>query len=380
MPTLHHNHPEKDERTALTASTHAPKYAAKFAAFPDDWRKLITEAFDRQRDLGASDRSFAGTVMSATSWNQLVNGAYPVPSTAKGISGMTAKLELVVQRGDKLASDRASKKAAGETRSIAERFVSRIELLDLEDALEAATERLKKDNEERVVVITGATRSGKTWLIKKLMSEQRVNWHFKASGGLKSRYRAFLEELASLMRLRDVEGKTVDKLEKSIIAKLSNVEGVLAVEELQRFSPRALEFFKDLLNHSKVTLVLCMLPGQWQKMTRSNHEDMQQFLGRCVSRIDLHVTAEVVQDFAPSLWARCAKKEAEALCATIAREAEAGGSMSLVRDVCEGAAIFAGRHGPVTREHIEKALSAYRGGVPVLGTAARKSFGLKKAA
>ena len=377
MPALHYNHPEREERQPL-ANVHSPKYPAQFAEFPASWKVSILECFTRQQDLGLGDRAFAGTIFSATSWNQLVNGAYPLPKSGDGVKSIERKLTELARRGDILAKEREDKAHAAEARSIAERFVRRAELEDVEGALEEARSRQKRGIEERVVIVTGATRAGKSWLIEKLKGEQAIQWHLKATGGMKTRYRAFLEKLGAAMKLRDVEGKTVDALESSIIGKLNGLEGVLAVEELQRFSSRALEFFKDILNHSKVSLLLCMLPGQFRKMARSGHEDMQQFLGRSVLHVELKVSPALVKAYAPDVWDRC--PDAAKLCRQIADEAERGGGMSLVREVCEAAVIFAPKRAPVTAEHVSKALAAYRRAVPVMSRTSEQTFGRKSAA
>lgn len=377
MPALHYSHPEPEERMPL-AKIHTPKFPARFAEFPPEWRGLIVDCWNRQQDLELSDRAFAGTVLSATSWNQLINGAYPLPKSADGVKSVLSNLKELARRGDMLAKERDEKKHRKEALSIAQRFIARDELEDVLGALDEARSRQKRGLEERVVIVIGATRSGKSWMIEKLKAEQQVQWHMKASGGIKTRYRAFLEALASTMRLREIEGKTVDALEKSIMSKLTGIEGVLAVEELQRYSPRALEFFKDLLNHTKVSLLFCMQPGQFRRMSRSGHEDMQQFLGRSVLHVELKVSANLVHSFAPEVWDRCS--EAAKMCRIIADEAEKGGGMSLVREVCEAAAFFAPRRLPVTSEHISKALAAYRRAVPVMSRTSAQAFGVKKAA
>lgn len=378
MPALHYNHPEPDERQPLAVMSHKPKFPEKFGAFPEAWKGAIVDCFTRQQDLGLGDRPFAGTIFSATSWNQLVNGAYPIPRTDAGVRSVEKKLGELVKRGENLAKDREDKAHAAEALSIAQRFVRRSELDDVEGALEEASSRLARGLEERIVIVTGSTRAGKSWLIEKLKADQRIQWHMKGTGGIKTRYRAFLLALAKTLKLREVEGKTIDVLETSLIDKLKGVEGVLAVEELQRFSPRALEFFKDLLNHSKVSLLLCMLPGQFRKMARSGHEDMQQFLGRSVLHVELKVSADLVKLYAPEVWKRC--PEAAKLCRVIAEEAERGGGMSLVREVCEAAVIFAPQRAAVTAEHIGKALAAYRKAVPVMSRTNQEAFGRKTAA
>lgn len=357
-------------------TTFTPKFPAKFEAFPEAWKPLIQEAKRLQKELAFSDAKVAGNVLSATSWNQLANGAYPVPSTPDGVSKMVATLQALVSRSTNLLLEKAETNTVT-LAHVSDTWVDRPERKEVLEALKVCAVRQRKGIEERVVIIVGPTRAGKTMLLNKLTADQAVQWRIRVTSGMKRSHRAFLEHLASAMGVREIEAKTVDKLEAQILAKLKTFSGVLAIEEMQRISGRALEFFKDLLNDSQVSLVLAMLPRQYQRMCRSSNEDMHQFLGRCVRSVELEVTESLVKAYAPEIWAQC--DTPAKIQRSLVREAEAGGGMSLVREVCTAARTLAG-NSRVTEEHVATALAVFRGGVPTLNLASQQSWGASKRA
>lgn len=364
MPHQHHTHPEATERTDTPALPHTPKHPAKFAAFPQDWQQHIARAKELQKATQCSDGDFAGTILSGPAWNQLFNGAYPLPSTPAGEKKMTAKLALLVTRGQELLARQAEPTAR---LSIAQRYVMRPEYEDILGCLEDAATNAADDLEERVVLIVGPTRSGKSWTLAKLKAEQKAHWHLRASPGMKRSYRRFLLGIAAALSLRDLEERNIDTLERDILKRMSRVQGVLAIEELQRFSPSALEFLKMLLNESQVTIVIFMLPGQYTRMTRSTGEDMQQFLGRSAGVVRLQVTEQLVTDYKPELWKAC--PNAAELKALVRNEALKGGGMSLVRDVLNDAWLLAKSEGLKTH-HVHDALKAFRHKIPTMKEAA----------
>ena len=369
MPALHYNHPEADERIGFVFS---PKFPAKFEAFPDAWKPLIQEANRLQKELALSDTKLAGSVISATTWNQLTNGAYPVPTTKDGVNKMVTSLKSLVTRATTLMTEAAEAKET-QLAQVSATWVDRPERKEIEQALTVCKRRQRQGIEERVIIIVGPTRSGKTMLLDRLMAVQAIQWRIRVTSGMKRSHRAFLEHLASAMGVREIEAKTVDKLEAQIQARLKSFSGVLAIEEMQRISGRALEFFKDLLNDSQVSLILAMLPQQYARMCRSKNEDMHQFLGRCVRSVELEVTEGLVRNFAPDLWSQC--DSPQRLIKALVKEAESGGGMSLIREVCSAATLLAGR-GRVEESHVQTALSVYRGGVPVLSQGAASAFGM----
>jgi DNA transposition AAA+ family ATPase len=285
-----------------------------------------------------------------------------VPKAAKALNRMTATLWALLEQGRETLIRRAEKKK--DPLTLAERFVTRPEYEEVKDCLEDALANAEEALEERVVILVGGTRAGKTAMIAKLKAERKVNWHLVASPDLRSSYKAFLAGIAKALSLRDIEGSSSSEIQRSIMSKLEKMRGVLAIEELQSFSPKALEFLKGLLNHTQVCLVICMLPGQFRKMTRSTGEDMQQFLGRSVGVVKLEVTPALVATFAPQLWTRC--PQAQELQTMLATEAMMGGGMSLLRDVCRDASLLSKSEG-LKPHHITDALADFRRKIPAMG-------------
>lgn len=378
-----HSHPETEERqsTALSLFTDdsyhlpwEPKFPAKFNGYPPAWRELIVAAKHSQKALGISDNKFAGSIIAGSAWNQLFNGAYRMPTTEAGVQSICNSLRDLMKRGELLLRDRAEETRQEEARSIAERYVPRDELTDVHDALREASARLRVGNEERNIVVIGETRSGKSWMIEKLLSEQKVQWRFRARPASKGRYRAFLKGIAKALNMRDIDKRDIDDLEEAILDKLNENPCAIAIEELQRFSKRALEFLKCVMNETKATLLLFLKPREYKRMVNADDEDAEQFLGRTVVKVELHVTAALVKAMAKQAWQTPCP---EAVAKLIAEAAAKGGALSLVREVLTNAVTFAGGASRVERQHVESALEAYRRGVPELHTA-RKLFGLTK--
>lgn len=361
MPALHHNHTEPAERSDALTLSWTPKHADKFHAMPKAWKPLIARVKEMQQALDLSDNAFTGPLLAGSAWNQLCNGAYRVPTTPRGVEQIEETLLALVDRGRELLIKKAEGRKAAQ--SLAERFVMRPEYDEVVDCLEDAEANAEDALEERVVILVGGTRCGKSAILAKLISANKVHWRLRATPIMKRSYRKFLIGVGAALKLRDLKDSTLAELHDSILAKLEKVRGVLAIEELQSFSPSALEFLKTLLNDTQVSLVISMLPGQFERMKRSTGEDMQQFLGRSVGVVKLKVTTELVADFAPKLWKRC--PQAAQLQTLLAAEAAKGGGMSLLRDVCRDAQLLA-EHDGLKPHHITDALSDFRRKVPAM--------------
>jgi hypothetical protein len=364
MPSLHHSHPEAEERLAAPLCWQ-PKHAAKFAEMPPVWREKIARAKEMQIALQQSDSQFSGAIMPGSSWNQLFNGGYPVPSTERGLVKITQQLDTLITKGKE-----GLEKAAQGRRTIvplSDRFVMRPEFTEVCEYLEDAESNNEEELEERIVLLIGRTRCGKSATLAKLKAQGKVAWHLNATPDLKGSYRAFLTGIAKSLRLRDLDEKSASSLQESIISKLGKAHGTLAIEELSNFSRRGLEFLKMLLNQTQVNLLICLFPGQYERLVRRSKrgdEDAEQFLGRSVGVVKLEVTKALVADFAPKLWQRC--PQADELQNTIALEASKGGGMSLVRDVLRDAGLIAESVGGLRPHHVTTAIQDYRRKVPAM--------------
>lgn len=364
MPALHHNHNEPEERLAAPLCW-TPKHAAKFAEMPLVWREKIARAKEMQVALQQSDSQFSGAIMPGSSWNQLFNGGYPVPTTQRGLEKIAQQLDTLITKGKE-----ALEKAAQGRRTVVpltDRFVMRPEFSEITDYLDDAQANNEEELEERIVLLIGRSRSGKSATIAKLKAQGKIAWHLNATPELKGSYRAFLLGIAKALRLRDLDEKNAASLQDSIISKLAKAEGTLAIEELANFSRRGLEFLKMLLNQTRVNLLICLLPGQYQRLVKRaqrDDEDAEQFLGRSVGIVKLEVTKQLVADFAPKLWQRCT--QADELQSVIALEASKGGGMSLVRDVCRDAGLIAEHTGGLKPHHVTTALQDFRRKVPAM--------------
>lgn len=357
MPSLHHTHPEAEERLELAWK---PKNREAFNTMPPVWRDLISDAVKIQLALESSDSQFvgSGSLISSSGWNQLKNGNYRVPTTERGQESITLTLRALVQRGTDMLTERESA-----VKPTVLKLLERPELDLVLKALKVANQRLQAGIEERLITVVGATRSGKSCLIKLLADRQKIDWSFRALPSSKTHYRKFLEGLAKSVAMRDIASKSACDLEELLLSRFSSAPCVLAIEELQRFSRRALEFLKSVLNDTQATIILFLKPAEWRLMRRTTNEDMQQFLGRNITTVLLTVDPAVVQRLADGAWQGGCPAP---LAAEIAAEAEKGGGMSAVRVILQKCESFA-RGKPVTQVMVKAALRSYRAGVPELG-------------
>ena len=360
MPALHHNHPEPEERLALHWK---PLNAEKFERFPDAWKPLIIRAKQMQDTLGVSDGTFAGVVMSGSTWNLLVNGNHRIPTGSRGEAQISDKLTRLVDSG--MEQLRRKVEDAAPKLALIEKFVERPELDKLRKVLKRAVDAAEEHDEAKVAWLVAPSQFGKTTLITKLQEEGKVHWLMKATPAMRRSYRRFLKGIASALSLRGVEGRTVDQVEDSIIAKIGDKKGVLAIQELQRLSDQALEFLKTLLNDTSVSLLISMLPGQYEAMLNRDSEDMQQFVSRSVGVILLKVESGFVGHFHPQMWQKC--PDAERIKRAVIAEAYKGGGVRLVKAVCSDIRVIASsQHRAPLIDDFQNALADFRRRVPAM--------------
>lgn len=340
-----------------------PLNAAKFAQFPEPWKPLIIRAKGMQETLGVSDGSFTGPIMGGSVWNMLFNGNHRLPTGTRGVEQIADKLNRLIDHG----MDQLRRKVEDATPKLAlvEKFVERPELEKTRKILKRSTDAAESGDEAKVAWLVAPSQFGKTALITKLQQEGKIHWLMKATPSMRRSYKRFLRGIASALNLRGVEGRTADQVEDSIIAKIGKAKGVLAIQELQRLSDQALEFLKTLLNDTSVSLLISMLPGQYEAMLKRNSEDMQQFVSRSVGVVLLKVEESFVGRFHPQMWQKC--PDAEAIKRAIRAEAYNGGGVRLVKAVCSDILVIsAAEERSPQLDDFKDALEDFRRRVPAM--------------
>lgn len=340
-----------------------PLNAEKFEQFPKAWRPLIIRAKGMQETLGVSDGNFTGPIMGGSVWNLLFNGQHRIPTGARGEEQITDKLLRLVDHG--MEQLRRKVEDAAPKLALVDKFVERPELERARKILKRATDAAENGDEAKVAWLVAPSQFGKTTLITKLQQEGKVHWLMKATPSMRRSYKRFLRGIASALNLRGVEGRTADQVEDSIVAKIGKAKGVLAIQELQRLSDQALEFLKTLLNDTSVSLLISMLPGQYEAMLKRDSEDMQQFVSRSVGVVLLKVEEGFVSSFHPQMWAKC--PDAEAIKKAIRTEAYKGGGVRLVKAVCGDIRVIsaADSRAPLISD-FQSALEDFRRRVPAM--------------
>lgn len=360
MLAQHHNHPEKEERLTVHWK---PLNAEKFETFPDSWKPLIIRAKGMQETLGVSDGSFTGPIMGGSVWNLLFNGNHRIPTGARGEEQITEKLVRLVDHG--MEQLRRKVEDAAPKLALVEKFVERPELERARKILKRATDAAESGDEAKVAWLVAPSQFGKTTLITKLQQEGKVHWLMKATPSMRRSYKRFLRGIASALNLRGVEGRTADQVEDSIVAKIGKAKGVLAIQELQRLSDQALEFLKTLLNDTSVSLLISMLPGQYESMLKRNSEDMQQFVSRSVGVVLLKVEDGFISRFHPQMWANC--PNAAAIKKAIRVESYKGGGVRLVKAVCADIQVLSSVESRAPElDDFDNALKDFRRRVPTM--------------
>lgn len=374
MPSLHHNHPEPDERTPLPRLI---KHGHKWSEWPQETREQITRIAvlqARLADLGVagknwSDKDFTAGRDIATIWPSLRTGTYPYPSQTKTKAKWSRELDALEQHG-KTELQRHEHEQAKKLRLIsADRFIKFAEYEAISSAIDAAKLKTATRSEERLIVFRARTRGGKTWLADQLTDEEKINWRIEATPSWRRSYRALLVSLSEMFDIAMPRKADAPTLEANLINHIKTLSGVVLFEEVQALCHDSQEFIKLILNKS--TLVVCIF------VTNEAHEDMlahggnhlAQLLARAETTITASkITAAHVREFNPDLWQKAGDEKQLEL---VADSANRLGALSAVRRITANVAALARRSEIITDAMIQTAINAYRQAVPVVDTARR---------
>lgn len=378
MPTLHHNHPEPEERTPLPRLI---KHGTRWAEWPEPSRDQITRVAKLQEqlaDLGVggknwSDKDFTAGRDIATVWPSMRTGTYPFPSQTKTKTKWLNELDALEQHG-KTELLRHEHAQAKQLRLVsADKFIKFSEYEAISKAIDKAQAKAATRSEERLVVFKARTRGGKTWLADQLVDDGKVNWRIEATPTWHRSYRALLVSLSDMFDIS--RGKKADAfmLETNLISHIKTLSGVVLFEEVQSLCHDSQEFIKLLLNKS--SLVVCIF------VTNEAHEDMLSHggnhLAQLLARAETTITASKITDahvreFDPELWTKAAsKRQLE----DVADAANTLGALSAVRRITQNVRALAKNAALITDEMITTAIKAYRRDVPVVDTTRRATRG-----
>lgn len=375
MPSLHHNHPEKEERTPLSRLiTHGKCWAE----WPAELQQQITRIAAQQERLAAlavdgknwSDKDFTSGLVIATIWPSLRTGLYPWPSQNKTRTKWREQLEALEQHG----RTELLRHEAAEGKKLrllsAEKFIKFSEHVGISTAIDAAKLKVATRSEERLVVFKARTRGGKTWLADQLEEEGKVNWRVEAVPSWGKSYKAMLLSLCRMFNIEHGRKFGADLLEELILDHVKTLSGVVLFEEVQDLCRMSQEFIKILLNKSSLVVCIFVTNEAHAEMLAHGGNHLAQLLARAETTITASkITAEHVRQFDEELWQKAASDKQLDLVADAANRL---GALSAVRRITRSVRAGLGKGALITDEMITDAINGYRQAVPVVSTVSRK--------
>lgn len=369
MPALHHNHPEKAEREAVVYPDKAIALIGKIGA--------IQDALRDQKALGKSwsNAEFCSGTKSvaANSWFQLRALSYPWPKTASPGTALLERLEQLLEHAETWKRTVANEALRNASKAAVQGFIEFPEYTELKTAIESCQLKVASQSEERLVIVIGDTRSGKTTLKRKLLEEGIATWAVQATPSWKGSYFEMLSALYTAIFKSPPPFRKSAEIEREVLTSLRQQTGCLFIEELRLLSPQGTAFLRILLNETTCTLVLMMTPQDYRRMrysTGSDLSDRAQLIGRTEWVVTVAPpTPEVVKAFAPDLWAH-ARTDDDRL-QIIARDAAALGSKSCIARVTKILRAVREKAGRLpTLDDAKNALALYRRSVALLDVSA----------
>lgn len=389
MSAMHHNHPETDENNPPVSSR--KKRADVSHSYPAEARAAIGEARVIQQGLRTSkamgknwsDADFVGGFLhlSENAWFQLQSGTYPWPKTTAGSAGLVRKLIALVEYGTGWQRQAANIAIRAAVKPVGETFIEFPEYGLLKKAIKRAKERVTEAIEERLIIVVGPSRSGKTMMFRKLLEDEIATWAVSAMPSWRRSYFAMLEDLHEQVLGVSPKRRSATLAEKDLKRHFAKHGGVMEVIELQHICADSQAFLKTLLNETTLVLVWFMTPKNFERLLvdeGGDLDDRRQLLGRCTEIIRIGAeSAETVRQMAPELWAGVPDDDGRLQ--RIADEANRLGYKTLIRVVSKSLKdlVSAGRE-PSAAE-VEAALKAFRTCVPV-PTFSRRSTTARQAA
>ena len=251
----------KETPTSPTSPASAPE---PYVLSAED-RQVIDALIQQQKELDISAEHFASGYLSysATTWSRILGGQYwaMVDDPTKVLNTLRSDLRRIET-----------------ARSLEARYGKQdwVDHGDAADVFTAIKQCKSKplSNPDRLIVYLAPTGGGKSALCGRLQKqgallvEARESW----SHG----YYNCVRDVAMTCRIDVDNYYQPDPLEDAVVKRLNSRRQVLAIDEGEFFCPQSLNFVKLLLNKSTVVIVLCAIPGAYDRWnTRNWHEAIQ---------------------------------------------------------------------------------------------------------
>lgn len=306
MPASHHNHPEAAEREPV---------ATPFNGYPKTALDLIQKigaAQDALRDEKALGKSWSntefvsGSKVPANTWFALRAGSYPWPKTTSKSTALVERLEQLATHAKTWQRSVANEALRASASSGLEGFIEFPEYIELKAAIKACQKKVSQHSEERLVMVVGETRSGKTTMKRKLLEDGIATWAVHATPSWKGSYFEMLTALYKSIFQSAPPFRKSAEIEREVLNSLRQQTGCLVIEELRLLSPQGTAFLRTLLNETTCTLVIMMAPEDHLRLrssTGADRADRAQLMARVEWTVRIaSPSPEVVKAFAPDLW------------------------------------------------------------------------------
>lgn len=372
---IHHALEAKD------AAAPSRRYQAQFDQFPESWKSIILECELKQltlkshRTLGKdwSDKIFTEhTSLPSSTWSLLKSGNHALPTGARSIDNVLAKLKQLQQRCKEIDLEAADAALRARQNGEVQGFVQDVNVTAIKGALNRASERASSGSEERLIVLRGSTGDGKTTLRKHLVAQGDIHFSVMARPSWKSSYTAFLRAVAATLRVDVSNLRGVATVETEILDKATRLNGAIWFEEVQRLSRQAQEFIKTLLNESTLTVLISLTPEAYRLMQHQAGADFAQLFRRAAANFEMTpASAKFVQEIAPELWSKSHTPRQREI---IAEEAAKFGGKALIAEVTKRLTRITADRLTITDSDVTQAIRDYRLNVPDFARI-RRTFG-----
>jgi hypothetical protein len=150
---------------------------------------------------------------------------------------------------------------------------------DLEEAALNAAAMEEQKNQERGVVFLAPTGGGKSTLARHLKSKIGRAHIISAAGSWRTSYFAVLSSI--LVTLGQKVPVSARLAEASLLKHLNDNKLTLIFDEQDMFGRDALNLIRQLLNETRASVVMLMVPETWDRLVRHGGEYASQLCRRC---------------------------------------------------------------------------------------------------
>jgi len=232
------------------------------------WQPVI-ELIRLQHQRGLSDADFARSVKLAYSgsvWGKIKSGKF---------NGRVPRAVWAVQEALKYINEGHVLEAAGD-----------IVVFDhVADAEAACLLAKHSEDEHRIVMIAGASGSGKSQTLKFLNGKYGGDM-LHAHPSWAASYMSCVSEFAAGIGLSD-EFRSVRKAEHAIVRDLAERPRLICVDEANYFNRDGLNLLKTIANETRSYLAIATLPDDLRRLNATHNHETRQVIRRVISIISL---------------------------------------------------------------------------------------------